>query len=176
MSRGYEASHYAFTSKFFRLHLVQVMSFREGKPLGWGLMSAQNASVVTNVVTSVVEINKRGECYAFFWLHCRQKPTHRILQLCGVLSKVLSLQRTHFVRSCRRCLRNSVGVTTSNERERRVRGSVEGCTVRIMTWKRSTHKKKTTDMNDSTTTTNKILCETTYDYFTHESCSNYCVT
>jgi hypothetical protein len=67
-------------------------------------MSAQNACVVTNVVTSFVEINKRGECYALFWLHCGQKTTHRILQLCGVLSnvrhKVRSLQRTYFLRSC----------------------------------------------------------------------------
>jgi hypothetical protein len=72
--------------------------------LGWGHISAQNASVVTNVVTSVVEINQRDECYAFFWLHCRQKTTHRILQLCGVLSnvrhKVRSLQQTYFVRLC----------------------------------------------------------------------------
>jgi hypothetical protein len=51
--------------------------------LGWGYTSAQNASVVTNVVTSILEINKRGECYAFFWLHCRQNTNQWILQLCG---------------------------------------------------------------------------------------------
>jgi hypothetical protein len=69
--------------------------------LGWGHTSAQNASVV--------EINKRGECYAFFWLQCRQKTMHRILQLYGVLSNVRhivrSLQQTYFVRSCGRSLK-----------------------------------------------------------------------
>jgi hypothetical protein len=48
--------------------------------------------------------------YAFLWHHCRQNTTHRILQLCGVLSnvrhKVRSLQRTYFVRSCGSSLRN----------------------------------------------------------------------
>jgi hypothetical protein len=69
--------------------------------LGWGHMSAQNASVVTTVMTPILEINKRGECYASFWLHCRHKTMHHILQLCGVFSnvchKVRSLQWTYFV-------------------------------------------------------------------------------
>jgi hypothetical protein len=38
-------------------------------------------------------------------LRFRLAPTDRVLQLCGVLSKERSLQRTHFVRSCGRCLR-----------------------------------------------------------------------
>jgi hypothetical protein len=52
-----------------RLHFL----FGLKSSLGSVYPSAQNAFVVTNVVTSVVEINKRGECYAFFWLHCSQK-------------------------------------------------------------------------------------------------------
>jgi hypothetical protein len=67
------------TSYEMTQHRGSLVKYLRNLKTYWGHTSAQNASFVTNVVTSVVEINKRGECYALFWLHCRQKTTHRIL-------------------------------------------------------------------------------------------------
>jgi hypothetical protein len=63
----------------------------------------------------------------------------------------------------------------------RCRESVEGCMVRLMIWKLSTHKnriswhqwfKTETIIN---TSWNKIWCKMTYDYVTYERCCNYYV-